>query len=85
MVHLVAVTLHTVAAVVHPMVAAAEVAVVEEIRIRTKELTQRNPTWVATWTDTMGKKPGLVENQIIHGQDQKHPTQLTSLDHLRCN
>ena len=51
-IHLVAVRIHTVAAMdhptVHPMaVAAAEMAVAEEIGIHTKELMQRNPRWAA--------------------------------------
>ena len=59
--------------------------VAEVIWIHTKESTQRNPKRVALQTDTMGKKPGLVENQIICGQDWKHPTQSTFLNHLRCD
>ena len=54
-------------------------------KVRMRHVMQRNPTWVATWTDTTGKKPGLVENQTSNGQDQKHPTQSTFLNHFRCN
>ena len=68
----------------HPMVHPMAV-VVEEIQICTKELMQRNLTWVASQTDTAGKKPGSVENQTTNGQDQKHPMQSTFLNHLRCN
>ena len=78
---------------VHPMAAAAvemaaavvEMAAAEEIWICTKELMQRNPTWVVSQTDAAGKKPGLVEHQTSNGQDWRHPTQSTFLNHLRCN
>ena len=82
--HPAAVTAAVTAAAAAAATATATTAVATELdRTLTGESTPRNPKWVASQTDSVGKKLGLAGNQITIGQGWKHLTQSTFLNHLK--